>query len=126
MKSILSTLVTLGILASPALAADALSEVARYEYGQDQASLLAVERAVEQSMSAHERQAEMAAKLLAVMTDPGATLAGKQHAAIFLRMCGGEAEVPALASMIKDEALHDFARGALERIPAPAAGKALR
>ncbi len=126
MKPILSTLVVLGILASPALAADALSELARYEYGQDQASLLAVERAVEQSMSDPARQAEMAAKLLAVMNTPEATLAGKQHAAIYLRMCGGEAEAPALARMLKDEALHDFARGALERIPAQAAGKALR
>ncbi|MDY0169680.1 MAG: HEAT repeat domain-containing protein [Thermoguttaceae bacterium] len=126
MKTILWTLVALAILASPALAADALSELASYEYGQDQTHLLALEREVEQSMADPARQAAMAAKLLAVMTAPDATLAGKQHAAIYLRMCGGEAEVPALAAMLKDDALREFARGALERIPEPAAGKALR
>lgn len=126
MKPILWTLVALAILASPVPAADALSELAGYEYGQDQASLLAVEREVEGSMADPARQAAMAAKLLAVMTAPDATLAGKQHAAIYLRMCGGEAEVPALADMLKDDALGEVARGALERIPAPAAGKALR
>ncbi len=126
MKPTLLTLVALAILASPAPAVDALSELADYQYGQDQASLLAVEREVERSMADPARQAAMAGKLLAVMADPEATLAGKQHAAIYLRMCGGKPEAPALAGMLKDDALCEFARGALERIPAPAAGKALR
>ena len=68
----------------------------------------------------------LAAELLDVMTDPAATLAAKQHAGIMLRVCGTEAEVPALANMLGNGKVGEFACGALERIPAKAAGKTLR
>jgi len=98
----------------------------KYEYGGDQACLLAVERQVEDSMNDPVQPSAMASKLLDVMTDPAATLAAKQHAGIMLRICGTEAEVLALAAMLGNEKIGDFARGALERIPAAAAGAALR
>lgn len=110
----------------PAIWGADLAEMKRYEYGADQACLLAVERQVEDAMTDRARQKAMAADLLGVMSDPAATPAAKQHAAIMLRICGTGAEVPALSAMLGDAKVGDFARGALERIPAPAAGEALR
>lgn len=114
------------LMLAPLLRADDLTELKKYEYGDDQASLLAVERQVEDSMADRAKQAEMARRLLEVMTDNSATPAAKQHAGIMLRICGTDAEVPALAAMLGEEKVGDFARGALERIPGPAAGAALR
>jgi len=114
------------LLITPALLADDLEKMKEYEYGGDQASLLAVERQVEASMADPAAQRRMAARLLDVMTDARATFAAKQHAAILLRMCGTGAEVPALANMLGQGPLGDCARGTLERIPGEAAGKALR
>ena len=124
-RAIISTVIVC-LLALPAIAADPLAELKKYEYGADQTSLLAVERQVEQSMADKAKQAGMAARLLVLMQDKDATLAAKQHAGIMLRICGTEAEVPGLAKMLGHDRLGEFARGALERIPAEAAGKALR
>ena len=126
MNRLLATVVALCSLAAPALSADELDKLKQYEYGQDQTSLLAVERQVEASMADRAKQAEMAKRLLEVMTDNGATLAAKQHAGIMLRICGTDAEAPALGKMLGEGRLGEFARGALERIPGPAAGRALR
>ena len=126
MTRIIISTAAICLLVSPLLLADDPAEGKKYEYGQDQASLLAVERRVEDSMDDKAQQSAMAAKLLEVMTDPGATLAAKQHAGIMLRICGTEAEVPALANMLGKGKAGEFARGSLERIPATAAGKALR
>ncbi len=113
-------------LTAPALFADEWDNLKQYGYGQDQTCLLAVERQVEASMTDQTKQADMAQRLLAVMTDTRATLAAKQHAAIFLRICGTDAEVPALGKMLGEDRLGEFARAALERIPGAAASGALR
>ena len=126
MKSITKIGLAICILQTSLLRADDLAELEKYEYGGDQACLLAIERQAEDSMNDPAQQSEMAAKLLDVMTDPAATLAAKQHAGIMLRICGTEAEVSKLAAMLGNEKTGDFARGALERIPAAAAGAALR
>lgn len=114
------------LLPAPPVPAGELSELKKYEYGGDQSCLLALERQVEDSMNDAAQQSAMAAKLLEVMTDEDATLAAKQHAALFLRICGTEAEVPALEKMLGEGRLGEFARQALERIPGPAASRALR
>ena len=126
MKRITIIVLMVCLLAAPPVPADDLSELKKYEYGGDQACLLAIERLVEDSMNDAVQQSAMAAKLLDVMTDPAGTLAAKQHAAIFLRICGTDAEVPALEKMLGDGRLGEFARQTLERIPGPAAGQALR
>ncbi len=126
MKHTTISTVAICLLASSTVLADAPVDLKKYEYGGDQASLLAVERQAEDSMVDKAKQSRMAAKLLDVMTDKEATLAAKQHAGIMLRICGTEAEVPALANMLGGGKLGEFARQAIERIPAKAAGKALR
>jgi len=126
MTRIVMTIMAICLLLTPLLRADDLASLRKYEYGGDQGSLLAVERQVEDSMNDKAQQSAMAAKLLDVMTDPAATLAAKQHAGIMLRICGTEAEVPLLAAMLGNDKIGDFARGALERIPATTASRALR
>ncbi len=126
MKRTTTLTIAICLWASSTIFADDLADLKKYEYGGDQASLLAIERQVEDSMVDKAKKSQMAAKLLDVMTDKTATLAAEQHAGIMLRICGTEAEVPALANMLGNGKLGDFARGALERIPAMAAGKALR
>ena len=126
MTRIIISTAAICLLVSPLLFADDLANLKKYEYGKDQASLLVIERRVEDSMDDKAQQSALAAKLLKVMADPAATLAARQHAGIMLRICGTEAEVPALANMLGKAEVGKFAQGALERIPAPAAGKALR
>ena len=113
-------------LAAGACLADDMAELKKYQYGGDQAALLAVERQVEESLADPAAQRRMAARLVDVLTDRDATLAAKQHAGILLRMCGTEGQVPALAGLLKAGPVGDFARGALERIPGAAAAEALR
>lgn len=125
MKRITMLALAVCLLPAPPVPADDFSELMKYEYGDDQACLLAIERLVEDSMNDAAQRSAMATKLLDVMTDPAATPAAKQHAAIFLRMCGTDAEVPALAKMLGEGRVGEFARQALERIPSPAAGRAL-
>ena len=120
------TITAIYLLLAPLLRADDWTNLKRHEYGGDQASLLAIERQVEDSMNDNAQQSAIAAKLLDVMTDPAATLAAKQHAGIMLRICGTEAEVPTLAAMLGKDKIGDFARGALERIPGTTASRALR
>ena len=94
------TLFAIGLLDMTASFADDLASLKAYQYGADQSPLLAVERQVEASMATPASQHEMAARLLSVLLDPQATLAAQQSAAIQLRMCGTEAEVPSLASPV--------------------------
>ena len=126
MKRTIFATLAICLFASAVIFADDLANLKKYEYGGDQASLLAVERQVEDSMADKAKQHAMAATLLDVMTDKNATLAAKQHAGIMLRICGTEAEVPGLANMLGDAKRGEFAREALERIPGKAAAAALR
>lgn len=70
--------------------------------------------------------------LLAADPDPLAVLASaagpqeKSHACLKLAATGDAKAVPALAALLGDPALADYARTALEEIPDPAAAKALR
>ena len=71
-------------------------------------------------------QADIEAKLLAVLDDPATTFAAQQEIAKMLWKIGTVRAVPSLAKWLPDEKLNDVARYALERIADPAAGKALR
>ena len=126
MKPTATTLATLCLLIPAMGLAEDLAHLKQYQYGADQTYLLAAERQVEQSMGDPARRAEIARRLFAVMSDSEATPAARQHAAILLRMCGTEVEVPGLAAMLGQEPLGEFARETLERISAQAAGKAIR
>lgn len=63
---------------------------------------------------------------LAAVLDTGAPRAAKDYVCRQLRTVGTAASVPALATLLPDEELSHMARYALERIPAPDAGGALR
>ncbi len=114
------------LLLSSLAAADVWNDLKKYQYGDDLAPLLFIERQVEASMADKEQQKAMAARLLDILIDKDATPAARQHAGLMLRICGTEAEVPALTKLLGQGKPGEFARGALERIPAEAAGKALR
>ena len=126
MKHITILTVAMGWLMSATIFGDDLAEMRKYQYGGDRAAMLAVERQVEAAMANRATQRRMAAALLELLIDRQATPAARQHAAILLRMCGTDAEVPALARLLGEGSTGDWARGALERIPGDAAGKALR
>jgi HEAT repeat protein len=65
------------------------------------------------------------ASALAVLKSSDADLHAKAMACDELGRVGTAKAVPALAALLADEKLSDYARDGLERIPDPAAGKAL-
>jgi len=62
---------------------------------------------------------------LKVLATADATMEQKANACDELGRVGTADSVPVLADLLADKHLHDYARDALERIPDPAAGKAL-
>ena len=62
---------------------------------------------------------------LKVLATADATMEQKANACDELGRVGTADAVPVLADLLADKHLHDYARDALERIPDPAAGKAL-
>lgn len=64
--------------------------------------------------------------LVGVVSDPNAGASGKQAACRLLWMIGSPTCVPALAKLLADPSTADMARYALEGIPGPVAGNALR
>ena len=69
---------------------------------------------------------QIESKLIAVLRNSQATVAGKQFACRMLERVGSKKSVPVLASMLGDEKLSYMARFALERMSAPEAAAALR
>ena len=106
----------------PAAAWEAL---AKYEYGQDMAPLLAIDRAVIDARSSMQARADLAARLAAVLKSPQTTAAARQYICLKLRDVGTAAEVPVLAAMLKEPETSEMARWALEAIPGPASAAAL-
>jgi HEAT repeat protein len=118
---------------SPPLAALADEDAAwgllpAYEYGDDLAPLLAIQREGCADRGTPEGRAVFAARLAAALDDPHATAPARQWICLELRDHGTAAEVPALARLLSgtDEATTDAARQALEGIMDPAAAAALR
>jgi len=101
-------------------------KVKTYQYGESLQPLLAVEREVYKSLASPDQRRQMAAQLVAIMADSQATPAARQFAAMELWTAGTEADVPALAKMLDDPVVADWAREALEMIPVEASGAALR
>lgn len=67
-----------------------------------------------------------AAKLMAILQDPGATLFQKAKACQRLAVLGSKEAVPALSALLTDPQLAHYARYGLEPIPDPSADQALR
>ncbi len=81
--------------------------------------------AIRQVTDPSERR-QLARQLAALLREPAMDLEDKTLLAQLLAVLGTAAEVPALAALLHDPATVDTARLALESIPDPAAGQALR
>ncbi|NQT41019.1 MAG: HEAT repeat domain-containing protein, partial [Planctomycetes bacterium] len=77
-------------------------------------------------LSAQDSPAGETAQLVAVLNSSDAPVFDKAKACQRLVIVGDESAVPALAGLLTDEKLSAYAREALEGIPGPAAGAALR
>ncbi|HUW61248.1 MAG TPA: HEAT repeat domain-containing protein [Candidatus Bathyarchaeia archaeon] len=118
----------LALAAMPAWAQDALDaafkDVAAYKFGASRESLTVVADAVRDSQANPGQRKALVEKLVAILGS-GATLEGKDFACRQLSIAGGDEAVPALAKLLTSPDTSNMARYALERIPGPAADKAL-
>ncbi len=104
----------------------AWAEMAKYEAGQDQKSLLAMNWVVINAMKDASTRAATAARLVKVLQDPATTPAARQYICAQLFQVGTEAEVAAVAPLVLDPATSDMARLFLERVKSDASIAALR
>lgn len=104
----------------------AWAEMPKYEAGQDQKALLAMNWVVINAMNDPAQRTATAARLAAILQAPGTTAAARQFICTQLYRIGTEAEVAAVAPMLLDPATTDTARLFLERIHGDASLAALR
>lgn len=104
----------------------AWAEMPKYEAGQDQRALLAMDWVVINAMKDEKQRAATAARLAKSLQDPATTAAARQFICDKLFRIGTEAEVPAVAPMLLDPATTDTARLFLERVKSDASLAALR
>ena len=90
--------------------------MAKYEAGQDQKALLAMNWVVINAMNDPNQRAATAARLARVLRASTTTGAARQFICAQLYRIGTEAEVSAVAPMLLDPATTDTARLFLERI----------
>ena len=98
--------------------------IAEYDFGKSRRALAAVEEEIRNVPPSAFPQIE--AKLLEALESPKITYAGKQFVCRMLRRVGSAKSVPALSKMLLDKELSHMARFALQFMPAPEAGAALR
>jgi len=104
----------------------ALQALQKYDYGQSRQPLFALEAFSGRATAKAEQQQALAAAYLKIVTAPDSTAAARVFAYQQLALVGGAAEVPTLAALLVQPEQSDFARIALQAIPAPEAGAALR
>jgi HEAT repeat protein len=121
------------IAASAASAADsdqakldeAFAALKTYDFGTERKVLKPIDDAVVASYGKAEARKALEAKLVTVLAD-GVSRDAKDYCCRVLRVIGSADCVPALAALLGNKELSASARYALESIPAPEAGKALR
>ncbi|MEI7911430.1 MAG: hypothetical protein WCK77_17495 [Verrucomicrobiota bacterium] len=96
-----------------------------YDWGMDPNSIKAVDDAIVATHTDAAARKELEARLIAALTTE-APRAAKDAVCRALKTIGTAAAVPALAALLADDKLSHMARYALERIPGPEAGRALR
>ena len=104
---------------------DLLRDISTYEFGQSRESLSAVARRVGDSLGDTNEKRDLSLRLVEVLRSD-ATKDCKEFVCRQLARIGSAESVPALAGLLKDKDLGTLARFALESIPHPAAGDALR
>lgn len=96
---------------------DAWRQLPQYAYGQDMAPLLAIERAVIDSMANPDSRAALAQKLSDLLGQPETSAAAQQFICLQLRQVGTAAQVPLLASLLAAPEKQEMAVAALASIP---------
>lgn len=102
-----------------------LADVSRYQWGQDQAPVRSLERAMGMLGPSPAAVADAEKKLIAALQGPS-TIAAKEAICRHLATVGSSKAVPALAALLPGKQTAEMARYALERIDSPDAGAALR
>ena len=97
-----------------------------YEYGQDMAAILAIDRVVIRAMRSPTDRSACAKRLASLLLSHETTLAARQAICLQLRQVGTPAEVPVLAKLLAKPETSQMARYALESIPGQEASAALR
>jgi len=103
---------------------DPWSEIVRLEYGADRSFAWSVREQV--LHSAPESREALERKLLAALSTPGCTEAGRLAICELLALIGTSKSVPALAPLLTEARSTEAARYALDRIPGSEASAALR
>lgn len=104
----------------------AWTDMAKYEAGQDQKALLAMNWVVINAMNDRNQRAATATRLAKVLRAPTTTAAARQFICAQLYRIGTEAEVSTVAPLLLDPATTDMARLFLERIRSAESVAALR
>jgi HEAT repeat protein len=105
--------------------AKALEALKTYDWGTDPDLIKPIDDAIIATHTDAAARKELESRLIAVLNTE-VPQAAKDAVCRALKTIGTAAAVPALAPLLADEKLSHMARYALERIPAPEAGQALR
>ncbi|MHC4194613.1 MAG: HEAT repeat domain-containing protein [Planctomycetota bacterium] len=104
---------------------ESLAAITGYKFGQSRIHLINVSDMLTQLSSSPDSTAKAEKRLLDFLKSD-ATIDAKEFICRQLSLIGTKKSVPTLADMLKDPAVADMARYALERIPGSAVDKALR
>jgi HEAT repeat protein len=100
------------------------SAIEEYDFGKSRRALAAIEEEIRTVARSSFAQVEV--ELLKALDSSKTTFAGKQFVCRMLRRVGSAQSAAALAKLLEDEELSHMARFALQHMPAPQAGAALR
>jgi len=103
----------------------ALKNLSAFDYGQDRSALDQIDAAINASKGDAAVRKEIESRLIALLGSK-ASRGAKDYACRKLQLIGLAESVPALAALLPDKDLSHMARYALERMPYPEAGNALR
>jgi HEAT repeat protein len=103
----------------------AIAALKTYDYGTDRDTLKPIDEAVIASYGNTSARKELEGKLVAVLGE-SVSRDANDYCCRILRVVGSADCVPALAALLENKELAHSARYALQSIPDPAAGKALR
>lgn len=113
------------IVTTHARAQDPYQALRAYD-GQNRQAQAAIQKAIQAAGQNRGALLSIETRLIGVIEDPGATMAGKRDACRFLWMVGSRKSVPALARMLTSAETADLAVYGLSRNPDPSAAAALR
>lgn len=104
---------------------DMIAALRTYDWGGDRGALAGIDQRIVDARGAKKELADIERALLEVLQSD-AKLPAKEYICRQLALIGSGQSVPVLSEMLNDPELSDCARLALEAIPDPSAGKALR